>query len=79
LNVGKLEHSRPDTFAHFKVSIYVSTSREAEDYVSQIGSTIVLINGERLAQLMIDHGVGVSVAATYEIKRIDSDYFTEGD
>lgn len=60
--------------------IFITTSkfsREAEDYVSQIGTTIVLINGERLSQLMIDHGVGVSVAAIYEIKRIDSDYFAE--
>ena len=38
---------------------------------------IVLIDGERLAQLMIDHNVGVSVEKTYEIKRVDSDYFAE--
>ena len=38
---------------------------------------IVLIDGEQLAQLMIDHDVGVSVEKTYEIKRVDSDYFAE--
>ncbi|HEX7373717.1 MAG TPA: restriction endonuclease [Steroidobacteraceae bacterium] len=38
---------------------------------------IVLIDGERLAQLMIEHGLGVSVVATYDIKRIDSDFFAE--
>ena len=38
---------------------------------------IVLIDGHQLAQLMIDHDVGVSVEKTYEIKRVDSDYFTE--
>lgn len=38
---------------------------------------IVLIDGDRLARLMIDHNVGVSLAATYEIKKIDSDYFLE--
>jgi restriction system protein len=38
---------------------------------------IVLIDGEQLAQLMIDHNVGVSTVDTYEIKRVDSDYFAE--
>lgn len=38
---------------------------------------IVLIDGKQLAQLMIDHGVGVSTVETYEIKRVDSDYFAE--
>ena len=38
---------------------------------------IVLIDGEQLAQLMIDHNVGVSIVETYEIKRVDSDYFAE--
>jgi restriction endonuclease Mrr len=34
---------------------------------------------EQLADLMIDLGVGVTTAAPYEIKRIDSDYVAEGD
>ena len=38
---------------------------------------IVLIDGNQLAQLMIDHNVGVSTTKTYEIKRVDSDYFAE--
>jgi restriction system protein len=60
--------------------IFITTStftKEALAYVAKIGSKIVLIDGEQLAQLMIDHNVGVSVSATYEIKRIDSDYFAE--
>ena len=36
-----------------------------------------VIDGEALAQLMIDHNVGVSTIATYELKKIDSDYFME--
>ena len=40
---------------------------------------IVLIDGEQLVQLMIDHDVGVSTVKTYEIKRVDSDYFIETD
>lgn len=42
-----------------------------------IDSKIILIDGEELAELMIDYNVGVSIAANYEIKRIDSDYFSE--
>lgn len=60
--------------------IFLTTSRftnEAQEYVSRIGSKIVLIDGEQLAQLMIDHNVGVSISTSYEIKRIDSDYFAE--
>ena len=52
-------------------------TREASDYVSTIDPRIVLIDGQRLAQLMVDHGVGVSVAGHYPMHRIDSDYFTE--
>ncbi len=37
----------------------------------------MLIDGEKLATLMIDHGLGVTLAASYEVKRIDSDYFAE--
>lgn len=42
-------------------------------------SKIVLIDGDELAELMIDHNVGVSVAQVYAVKRIDSDYFAEGE
>jgi restriction system protein len=38
---------------------------------------VVLIDGNRLAQLMIDHNVGVSTVAQYDLKKIDSDYFYE--
>jgi restriction system protein len=36
-----------------------------------------LVDGDLLAQLMIEHGVGTTGVKTYEIKQIDSDYFTE--
>ena len=55
-----------------------SFSKEAQEYPSQIESKIILIDGARLAQLMVDHGVGVLTANVYEVKRIDSDYFPEG-
>jgi restriction system protein len=50
-------------------------SREAWEYVTRIDSKVVLIDGQRLAQLMSDHNLGVSTTATYELKKVDSDYF----
>lgn len=58
--------------------IFITTaaySKEARDYVHSIDSKIILIDGRRLAELMIAHNVGVGVEATYEVKKIDSDYF----
>ena len=52
-------------------------SKDAEEYVGRIERKIVLIDGKRLAELMIDHGIGVTTARTYTIKRLDSDYFVE--
>ncbi len=49
----------------------------AKDYVDKIGKKIVLINGEKLAELMIDHHVGVTEIANYTLKKIDFDYFNE--
>lgn len=60
--------------------VFITTSKfskEAFDYVETVGTKIILIDGQRLASLMIEYNVGVSVAQTYEIKKIDSDYFEE--
>lgn len=61
--------------------IFITTSRFTEDarkYVSQIGSKIVLIDGEQLTKLMIEYDVGVSTVSLYPVKKIDTDYFEEG-
>ena len=60
--------------------VFITTSdftKEAKDFAEKIDSKIILINGEELAELMIDYNVGVSVATTYQIKKMDSDYFLE--
>lgn len=61
--------------------IFITTSRftdDARNYVLQIGSKIVLIDGDQLANLMIEHDVGVSTVSFYPVKKIDNDYFEEG-
>jgi restriction system protein len=60
--------------------VFITTSnftREAEEFSKSIDTKIVLINGSQLAKLMIDLNVGISTKGSYEIKKIDSDYFEE--
>ena len=60
--------------------IFITTSdytREAVDYAGQVQNKVVLINGRHLAQLMIEHGIGTTTIGTYDVKRLDSDYFAE--
>ncbi len=62
--------------------IFITTSQftsEALDYASRIETRLVLSDSPTLADLMIDHGVGVAPVATYELKRLDSDYFEQLD
>jgi restriction system protein len=60
--------------------IFITTSqfsRDAMDYASTIDSKIILINGKNLSDLLIDYNVGISPIKTYEVKKIDTDYFIE--
>jgi restriction system protein len=54
-----------------------SFSSDALEFASRIDSKIVLIDGAALVKHMIDHNVGVSISRSYEVKKIDSDYFSE--
>ena len=49
----------------------------AKEYANGLQVKVVLIDGETLANHMIDYGVAVTPEASYEIKRVDSDYFDE--
>jgi len=52
-------------------------SAEAREYVAHIDPKVVLIDGKQLSELMMDFEVGVTTVATYHVKKIDSDYFSE--
>jgi len=63
-----------------KKGIFITTSdfsREAVEYAEKIESKIVLIDGSMLWNLMIDYGIGVSKTASYQISKVDHDYFDE--
>jgi restriction system protein len=63
-----------------KKGVFITTSsftKEAEEYTKFIDSNIVLIDGEQLVNLMIDNDVGVTTVTSYDVKKVDLDYFTE--
>ena len=71
---GSLEGQRA------RKGVLITTSQftaDAKDYVNRIEKKIILIDGEQLAQLMIDYDIGVAGLATYHVKKIDLDYFGE--
>jgi restriction system protein len=63
-----------------KKGIFITTSsftKDAIEYIPRNETKIVLIDGELLSQYMIDYNIGVSFQQTYEVKRLDNDYFGE--
>lgn len=54
-----------------------SFSAPALEFVEHLPQRVILIDGNRLAELMIEHGVGVRVSRTVEVKRVDEDFFVE--
>jgi restriction system protein len=65
---------------HARKGVFITTStftKDARQYVKVIDPKIILIDGETLGKLMIEFGIGVADVASFSIKRIDSDYFSE--
>jgi restriction system protein len=63
-----------------KKGVFITTgkfSSDAIEYVENIDPKVVLIDGRTLTDLMIDYNLGTSTSVTYEIKKVDSDYFEE--
>jgi len=52
-------------------------SKGAIDYAAQVNHRVVLVDGPTMAELMIDHDLGVSIKDIYTVKRLDTDYFEE--
>ena len=61
-----------------KKGVFITTStftKDAREYVDRIEKKIVLIDGEELATLMMEHNIGVALVTSYEVKKLDLDYF----
>jgi restriction system protein len=62
--------------------VFVTTSKfssEAIEYARHLSQRVILINGQRLAELMIEHSVGVRLNRAIEFKQIDENFFDEED
>jgi len=63
---------------HANKGVFITTStfsKEAIAYAENVTPRVILVDGEELADLMIEHGVGVAVIQTYKLQRLDLDYF----
>jgi restriction system protein len=49
------------------------------DFVRHLAQRVILIDGHRLADLMVEHNVGVRLSRAIEFKRLDEDFFAEED
>ncbi len=71
---GSLEGERATKGVFITTSSFTS---EALEYAKRIGRRIVLLDGDRLTRLMIEHNVGCNEQHTYSLKRVDNDCFEE--
>jgi restriction system protein len=65
---------------HASKGVFITTSQFAEtaiNYAASVPQKVILIDGERLAELMIEHDVGVTTRQLLKVKQIDTDYFEE--
>jgi restriction system protein len=72
--VGSLMRKRAQKGVFITSGTFTSGATRAAQEAS---TKVVLIDGEMLAELMIDHGVGVAEEKSYSVKKLDSDYFEE--
>jgi restriction system protein len=56
---------------------FTSFSAQASAFVTRIPQRVILINGKRLTELMVEHGVAVRTSQIVEFKRLDEDFFSE--
>lgn len=60
--------------------VFVATctfSKQALEYVENLSQRVILIDGDRLAELMIEFGIGVRVSRVVQVKRVDEDFFVD--
>jgi restriction system protein len=72
--VGALDGKHATKGIFITMSTFATTATE---YVKTISKKVILIDGEQLAEYMIDYGLGVSTLRSFDLKRIDNDYFDE--
>lgn len=75
--VGSMDYIRARKGVILTTSAF---TKDALDFVDRIeGKKVVLLDGDRLAELMIEHGLGVTTTKTYELKEVSNDFFDESE
>lgn len=74
--VGALQGARASKGVMITTSTFTA---EAQRYAEGVSPRVILVDGRELAELMLDHDVGVSTSTRYEIKNVDEDYFGDPD
>ena len=74
---GSLEAKGANKGVFITTSTFISTARETARFISAGNKYIRLIDGGELARLMIRHDVGVVAETTYNVKKLDENYFAE--
>ncbi len=74
---GSLDPFGANKGVFITTSSFSATARRTAENISRGGKFIRLIDGQELAALMISHGVGVVTEVTYEVKKLDANYFAE--
>ena len=72
--VGALHGAQADR------GVFITTSRFSQDahaYADKVAARVILIDGTALAELLVEHNIGVQESKTYVIKRVDEDFFEE--
>lgn len=72
--VGSMEQHKSSKGVLIATSHFPNT---AQEYVTQVGKTVLLIDGKRLAELLVEHGLGVVERRAYRIQEIDNEYFQQ--
>ena len=72
--IGSLTRNRARKGVFITTSDFSDGAREA---VNTLDMKVVLIDGQQSAELMIEHNLGVTPKYVYEVKQLDSDYFSE--
>lgn len=70
--MGALSAKKSDKGIFITTSDFISGAKK---YINDLKQTIIIINGKRLVKLMIEYNIGVQNKETYEIKKLDNDYF----
>ena len=76
--LGRIHAQSPEFFEHLIIDVMLAMGYGGRrcDFASKVSRRLILIDGLKLAELMVCHNIGVKVRESYQFKRLDGDYFS---